>query len=60
MDIKKCDLCKKKIEGGDGSVYVRFASFDHADLCEECASPVYKFLQKNKFLDKKQKNIKKS
>jgi len=60
MDIKKCDLCKKRIEGGDGSVYVRFASFNHADLCEDCALPVLKFLQKNKFLDKNKKVIKKS
>ena len=53
MDIKKCDLCKKKIKGGDGSVYVRFASFNHTDLCEDCASPVLKFLQKNKIINKK-------
>ena len=55
MDIKKCDLCKKIIEGGDGSVYVRFASFEHADFCKDCALPVYRFLQKNKFSDKSKK-----
>ena len=59
MDIKKCDSCKKKIEGGDGSVYVRFASFEHVDLCEECGSLILKFLEKDKFLDKIKKNIRK-
>ncbi len=52
MDIKKCDLCKKEIKEKDESVHVRFASYEHADLCGRCALPVLKFLQKNKFIKK--------
>ena len=59
MDIKKCDICRKEIKDREGPVYVRFA-YEHADLCEDCASPIYKFFKKNNFWDKNKKKIKKS
>lgn len=58
MDITKCDLCKKEIKDSKSSVIIRFASYKHADLCGNCASPILKFLKKNKFIDKK--DVKKS
>lgn len=60
MDIKKCDLCKKEIKERKNSVYVRFASFESADLCEDCASPIYKFIKKNKLSGEPKKEIKKA
>ncbi len=53
MFITKCDICKKEIDHTN-KVDVRFAWTKKVDLCEECASPILKFLQKNKFLDKKE------
>lgn len=48
----KCDLCKKNIKGepiiaGDGF-------FRKAELCEKCGAPIRKFLEKHKFVDKKE------
>ncbi|KKQ22151.1 MAG: hypothetical protein US35_C0013G0024 [Parcubacteria group bacterium GW2011_GWA2_37_10] len=53
MLILKCDLCKKELSR-DKDVDIRFAWTKKVDLCEDCASPVLQFLQKNKFLDKKE------
>lgn len=53
MLILKCDLCKKEISH-DKDVDIRFAWTKKVELCEKCASPVLKFLQKNKFLNKKE------
>lgn len=58
MFVMKCDLCKKEIDHNN-RVEVRFASYKKVDLCEKCASPVFSFLEKNKFIDKKNKEIKK-
>lgn len=60
MDIKKCDMCKKEIKEIDDCVYVRFTLWNSAEFCSRCALPIMRFLQKNKFLDKDNKAIKKS
>lgn len=52
MDIKKCDLCQKEIKDRKKYVSVRFI-YDWTELCDDCGAPVLKFLQKNKFLNKK-------
>jgi len=57
MDIKKCDLCKKVIKERGEAVYVRFASYESADLCGQCATPISKFLGESKLI---KKEIKKS
>lgn len=57
MDIKKCDLCKKEIKDRKYA-HIRFDVCESAEFCENCASPIYKFLEQNNFLDKKE--IKKS
>lgn len=59
MWITKCDLCKKVIKKEEESVGVKFESYEHAELCGACGSPILKFLQKNKFLKKeKDKRVK--
>ena len=55
MDIKKCDLCKKVIEERGESVYVRASLYESADLCTKCATPISKFLEKNKLIKKENK-----
>ena len=58
MFVTKCDICNKEIDLRD-KVDIRFAYSESVDLCEECASPIFKFLEKNK-LFKNKKAIKKS
>jgi len=52
MKIQQCDLCKKKIEEDEVNVY--FPKYKHADFCIKCAQPVLKFLEKNKFINKRE------
>lgn len=59
MDIKKCDLCKKEIKGIE-FMSVRFDLGKWAEFCHDCASPIYRFLRKSKFVDKNNKKIKES
>ena len=56
MAITKCDLCKKEIKDREKYILVRFA-YNHTDLCDKCASPISKFLQKHKIIDKNNKKI---
>jgi len=59
MNIKKCDLCKKEIKepivAGTG-----FFSGVHVELCDDCGSPILKFLRKHKIIDKNKEEIKKA
>jgi hypothetical protein len=57
MDIKKCDLCKKEIKNRE-YISVGFDICEWAEFCQNCALPVFKFLRKNKFVDKNNKKIK--
>lgn len=58
MFVRKCDLCKIETEN---LVVARLElSGAKADLCKTCGEPVLKFLRKNKFIDKNDKEIKKS
>jgi hypothetical protein len=61
MIVLKCDLCKKEM-GYNEKIGVTFANYNHknADLCESCALPILKFLEKSKLFKKDEKEIKKS
>jgi hypothetical protein len=59
MDIKKCDLCKKEIDGRK-FVSIRFDVLEYAEFCLDCASPVLNFLKRSKIIDKNKQIIKKS
>ncbi len=56
MRITKCDLCEKEIK--EKPVNVRFGHYENAEFCEECGSPILKFLKKNKFIKDEKKEIK--
>lgn len=59
MFITKCDLCNKEISHKE-KVGVNFANYNYkdVDLCENCASPIFKFLKKNKLFNEPKKDTK--
>lgn len=61
MNVTKCDMCKKEIDHKEG-VGVSFANYNYKnlDLCEDCATPILKFLKKNKIFKGETRIIKKS
>ena len=54
MQVTKCDLCKKKIEGEPVTAGLGF--FGRTELCKKCGSPILKFLKRYKLIN--QKNLK--
>ncbi|MDO8486132.1 MAG: hypothetical protein Q7S77_00310 [Candidatus Staskawiczbacteria bacterium] len=56
MRITKCDLCKKEIK--DNSVTAGIGLWPKAELCQDCGSPILKFLKKHKFIKDEKKEIK--
>lgn len=55
MNITKCDICKKKLEGD--SVKAGVSLFCERDFCLDCGKPILDFLKKYKFIDKDNKKI---
>ncbi len=53
MNLTKCDICKKKIEGD--SVKAGIGIFREKDFCLKCGKPVLDFLKKYGFIPKEKK-----
>ena len=58
MKTTTCDFCHKKIK--EEPVVAGIGYFPDVELCDDCGSPILKFLQKHKIIDKNKKEIKKS
>ena len=54
MNILKCDICKKTIEKGTGSVHVGLGNIlsNHVEICCACGEPVLRLLRDNKLIEK--------
>jgi hypothetical protein len=48
MNVKKCDICKKSIEGHPVRAGADF--FSDKDFCSKCGKPVLDFLKKHKLV----------
>lgn len=59
MNVKKCDLCKKKISGHPVTAGIGHLSVG-VELCDDCGIPILKFLRKHKIIDKNDKAIEES
>lgn len=55
MNLTKCDICGKKIEGN--SVIARVGFLVSKDFCLDCGKPIITFLKKHKLI--KEDKIKK-
>lgn len=49
MNVTKCDICKKKLEGYPVRAGIGF--FTGNDFCPKCGKPILDFLKKYKLLD---------
>ena len=49
MDIKKCDICKKKIEY-KAMIRVGVSRYGDKDFCLKCGKPIFDFLEEHKLL----------
>lgn len=56
MRLIKCDLCKKEIK--EEPITAGTGFFPKAELCQECGSPILKFLKKHKFIKEEKGKIK--
>ncbi len=48
MNVKKCDICKKKLK--DEPVRAGMGYFVGNDFCLKCGKPVLDFLEKHKLI----------
>lgn len=48
MNVNKCDICKKKVQGDPVRAGVGF--FKEKDFCLKCGKPVIDFLKKYKLV----------
>ena len=48
MRLIKCDLCKKEIK--NKPIVAGVGVFADAELCQDCGSPILKFLKKHKLI----------
>jgi hypothetical protein len=53
MNVKKCDICKKRLQGDPIKAGVGY--FAKEDFCFKCGKPVLDFLRKHKLLDEAKK-----
>ena len=53
MNVKKCDICKKKLKGDPVKAGVGY--FGREDFCLSCGKPILDFLKKHKFISKDNK-----
>jgi len=53
VNIIKCDICKKKLQGDPVKAGVGFWS--NKDFCQKCGKPILDFLKKYKFIKEKTK-----
>jgi hypothetical protein len=59
MDIKKCDLCKKRISYRQRVIAgTNYGLRPAIELCYKCGAPILEFLKKHKVVDKNNKQIK--
>ncbi len=52
MNVTKCDICKKRIEGEPIKAGVGY--FAEKDFCSKCGKPVFDFLKKHKLIKKEE------
>jgi len=54
MFIKKCDICKKKIEY-DTMIRIGVSRHSDKDFCLKCGKPILDFLKKHKLIKEEKK-----
>jgi len=57
MNIFKCDICNKVIEGKTQSIHLGIGGFfgNRAEFCEKCAEPILNFLKDKKIINNENK-----
>ena len=52
MNVSKCDICKKKLQGDPIKAGVGY--FADKDFCSKCGKPILDFLKKHKLVKKEE------
>ena len=55
MNVKKCDFCRKDIEGNPVVAGQGIFARPGVELCNECGAPILRFLRKHKVIGKNKK-----
>ena len=53
MNVRKCDICKKKLQ--DEPIKAGVGLFAEKDFCSKCGKPILDFLKKHKLLKEEKK-----
>jgi len=56
MNVHKCDFCKKEVDRPI-TAGVGFFTRERVELCDDCGTPILKFLQEHKIIKEKQQKI---